>query len=67
MLKIRRLRVVVCYQNIKTEGEDFVITPFLFGVWNKKFHALGVCFWWYAFCIGLVSDAPKNLRRFHRL
>ena len=43
-----KIKIVFCYQDLRTSGEDFVLTPFLFGVWNKKFRALGICLWWHA-------------------
>ena len=62
-----KFKIVFCYQDLRTSGKDFVLTPFLFGVWNKKFRALSICLWWHAICIGIAYNPTKKLKRFYKL
>ena len=67
MLNIKQLKLVVVYQNLRTDGEDFVITPFFFAVYSHKFYAIGFCLFWYAIALGIKTDSAKNQKRFYKI
>lgn len=58
------------YQDIRTNNEDFVLTPFLFLVNTKetkivKVLGIGICWLNYSFYIAIGKNVPKELRGFN--
>ena len=67
MSKLKSLKLVFGYQDLRTDGEDFVITPFLFAVYNnKEVYGIGFCWLFFAFVIAIRLNAPKNMKRFFK-
>lgn len=64
------MRILGGYQNTKNNGEDFALTPFLFGVYvngaTVKVFGLGLCWGWYSGYLGLGFNVPKGYPSFKK-
>jgi hypothetical protein len=57
---------VLGFQDTRTNGEDFAITPYLFSVYvNKtiKVFGIGLCWGWYSIYIGIGFNLPKKSKK----
>lgn len=61
-------RFVGGFQDTRNNGEDFALTPYLFGVWINgeiiKVSGLGICWGYYSVYLGLGWNIPKNYPNF---
>ena len=50
----------------RTNKEDFVLTPFLFGIHAKKAKliGIGICWGWWSLSIGIAFALPKGIKSF---
>lgn len=57
-------RFIGGFQDTRTNGEDFAITPYLFGVWVQeeiiKVYGMGLCWGFYSIYIGIGFNIPKG-------
>ncbi len=62
------MRIIGGYQNTKNNGEDFAITPYLFGVLTIgkiiKVYGLGLCWGFASLYIGIGVNIPKKYSGF---
>lgn len=65
---MRKNTVIGGYQNTRTNGEDFAITPYIFGVFvNRKDFlvvGIGLCWAWSSMYIGFGIGIPKDYPAF---
>ena len=65
------MKLITLYQNTKPNGEDFIITPALFGVWYNGGHVfamgIGIVWGWHSIGISLVKGAPKDYPNFRNI
>ena len=63
------MRLVSGFQDTRSNGEDFALTPYVFGVWtsheNGKVRGFGLCWGYYSVYIGVGSNIPKGFPWFH--
>jgi len=61
-------RFIGGFQDTRTNGEDFALTPYLFAVWvtgkNFKVRGLGICWGYYSVYLGLGWNIPPNYPSF---
>lgn len=66
--KIQSLRIIGGFKDTRTSGEDFAITPYLFGVYVNsgviKVIGIGICWGYYSFFLALGCNIPKNYPSF---
>ena len=62
------MRILINMQDTRTNGEDFAITPFLFGVWHNgspiKLYGIGLCWGFYAVGISIGINVPEKYPTF---
>ena len=61
-------RFIGGFQDTRTNGEDFAITPYLFAVWVTgkilKVRGIGLCWGYYSVYLGLGWNIPSNYPSF---
>ena len=61
-------RFIGGFQDTRTNGEDFALTPYFFGVWVTgeviKVRGLGICCGYYSVYLGLGWNIPPNYPSF---
>ena len=64
-------RFIGGFQDTRTNGEDFAITPYLFAVWVTgkilKVRGIGLCWGYYSVYLGLGWNIPSNYPSFKNL
>ena len=64
------MKFVFIYQDIRTNNEDFVLTPFLFLVRvseeKVRIYGIGIAWFWYSFAINIGFNLPKHYPRFKK-
>ncbi len=62
------MRIIGGFQDTRSNHEDFVITPFLFGVWVNgkvsKVFGLGIGWAYYAFFVGIGFNLTEQYPSF---
>jgi len=65
---MKQIRLLSGIQDIRTNKEDFVLTPFLFLVYvntsNHKVFGIGICLFWWAIHLSLGVNIPKEFPSF---
>jgi hypothetical protein len=63
-----RLGLISGTQDTRKNGEDFAITPFLFGVKSvndpMRIYGLGLSWGWWAIHLSVIIGLPKGCKRF---
>jgi|688.fasta_scaffold52260_12 hypothetical protein len=68
--KYYKLRLMSGFQDTRSNQEDFAITPYLFGVFNKhklsksSVYGFGFCWGFYAIYFSLGFNIPKGFPLF---
>ena len=62
------MKIIICFQDTRTNDEDFAITPYIFlvcgAVSKSHFFGLGLCWGYYSICFALGFNLPKNYKTF---
>jgi len=63
------MRLLINYQNTKAHGEDFAITPFIFGVLVRNYKVIGIgfCWGWFSASLSIGLNVPKHYPTFKNL
>lgn len=65
------MRIIGGYQDTRKNGEDFAITPYLFGVLMigsiMCVYGIGICWGWHSAYIGIGKNIPKDYPSFKTL
>jgi hypothetical protein len=58
------MKLLTGFQDTRSDGEDFAITPYIFGVYMRgrkiRVYGLGLCWGFYSIYIGLGFNIPKG-------
>lgn len=62
------MRLIGGFQDTRTNGEDFALTPFLSSVWVNgeiiKVYGIGLCWGWYSVYLAVGINIPKDCPSF---
>lgn len=64
----KKVRIMGGFQDTRSNGEDFALTPYFFGVWTNykstSVRGLGICWGFYSVYLGLGFNIPSNYPSF---
>lgn len=61
------MRILLAYQNTRTNKEDIALTPYLFGVLHKgdiKIYGIGICWFYQSLALMIGFNVPKTFLTF---